>query len=400
MTGTAVSLLRRRDSPDGGKVTHVELFFDLVFVFAITQVSHALLAHLTWLGAMQAAMLLLATWWVWIYTGWVTNFLDPQHVQVRLCLFALMLAGLMLSASIPHAFDTRGLAFACSYVAMQVGRTLFFLWAVRQERESIRRNFVRVLVWLVLSGVFWICGGLVAGDMRIVAWLAALAIEFISPLLFFRVPGLGRSATADWDVDGGHLAERCGLFVIIALGESVLVTGATFAGLDWDGTTLSAFALALLGSIAMWWLYFDSGAGRAHHQFVHAADRGRMARNAYTYLHLPIVGGIIVCAVADELVLRHPGHVGNAGIAALLGGPALYLAGNALFKWACSDRRLPPLSHLAGLGAILAILPVALLHWLSAMALAGLTTAVLLVVATWEVRSLRAAATWHGLPRA
>ena len=120
-------------------------------------------------------------------------------------------------------------------------------------------------------------------------------------------PGLGRSAVADWNVDGGHMAERCGLFIIIALGESLLVTGATFAELTWDGPTLAAFFSAVLGSILMWWIYFDTGAQRGEHRMVHTGDPGRTARSAYTYVHIVIVAGIIVCAVADELVLMHPG---------------------------------------------------------------------------------------------
>jgi len=384
----ARSLLRGR-GPDGGRVGTVELFFDLVFVFAVTQLSHFLLEHPTPVGAVQAALLLVAVWWVWIYTSWVTNWLDPERIPVRLCLFALMAAGLLLSSSIPDAFGARGPVFAGAYVFNQIGRTLFFLWAVRDGPDPMTRNFQRILCWLLLSSVFWIAGALAEGDARLAWWAVALALEVLSPSLYFWVPGLGRSRIADWNVDGAHMAERCALFVIIALGESLLVTGATFAQLAWNAVAAVGLGVAMVGSVAMWWVYFDTGAERASHRIRHAADPGRQARLAYTYLHLLIVAGIIVAAVGDELVLTHPDHLAGAGAAAILGGPALYLLGNALFKWVTNDRRGPPLSHLAGLALLAALVPVALGHHASALALSAATTGVLVLVAAWESLALR-----------
>lgn len=384
----SVSLLRSRGSHDSGKVGMIELFFDLVFVFAVTQLSHSLLAHLNLAGALQATLLLVAVWWVWIFTSWVTNWLDPERTPVRIGLFVLMLAGLLLSVSIPKAFTERGLLFAGAYVFMQVGRTLFALWAVRTESRSLSRNFLRILVWMLFSGLFWIGGGLLEGPQRLACWTLALVIELISPSLFFWVPGLGRSTLADWNVEGNHMAERCGLFVIIALGESLLVTGATFAELPFSAEGLAAFLVAVLGSIALWWIYFDTGAERAHHRIAKASDPGRQARLAYTYLHVLIIAGVIVSAVADELVLVHPGHASTAGIAAIIGGPLLYLLGNALFKWVTSERILPPLSHLIGLALLLGLWPLAQSQVFSALVLGTLTTAVLLLAAAWETRAL------------
>ena len=380
------SLLRTRGQRDSGRVTNVELFFDLVFVFAVTQLSHTLLAHMTLQGILQMSMLLLAVWWVWIYTSWTTNWLDPERLPVRLCMFSLMLAGLLMSASIPEAFAERGLLFAGAYVFMHVGRTIFFLWAVRKEPQNKRRNFQRILVWLMLTGSLWICGGCLEGTSRVTLWTLALGLELIAPSLYYWVPGLGASVIGDWDIDGSHMAERCSLFVIIALGESLLVTGATFAEAPWNGETIVAFLVGVLGTIAMWWLYFDSGAERAHHRIQAAADPGRQARLAYTYLHVLIVGGVIVCAVADEIALAHPGHASDAGIAAILGGPAMYLFANALFKWVTNDRRTPPLSHMAGIVLLAIVAPFA--HSFSALVLASTTTAILIVVATWETIAL------------
>jgi len=383
------SLLRRRGEAGGGRVGMVELFFDLVFVFAVTQLSHTLLADLSVRSALQVGLLLLGVWWVWVYTSWVTNWLDPERVPVRVCLFVLMLAGLVMSVSLPKAFGERGLAFAAAYVFMQVGRPLFFLWAVRGERIARVRNFQRIFVWASLAAVFWIAGALADGHARLASWVAALAIEVVGPALYFRVPGLGRSTLADWDVDGAHMAERCALFIIIALGESLLVSGATFATATWSAATIAAFVVAFVGTVSMWWLYFDKGEHAGVHRITTAADPGRHARVAYTYLHLPVVAGIIVSAVGDELVLAHPGHATGAGIAVMVGGPALYLLGVGAFKWVSNDRPLPPLSHMVGLLLLAALALPAFAHLLSALALAASVCAVLVIVAAWEHVSLR-----------
>ena len=383
------SLLRTRGQRDSGRVSMVELFFDLVFVFAVTQLSHGLLAHLSPLGALQTLMLFLAVWWLWIFTSWITNWLDPEKMPVRVLLFALMLGGLLLSSSIPEAFAGKGAVFGCVFAAMQVGRTLFMLWALRNQSRAQILNFTRILAWFLASAVFWVWGGFEDGPQRTVLWMLAIAVEYVSPSLAFWLPGLGRSSTTEWDIDGGHLSERCGLFVIIALGESILVTGATFAGTAWNATTSAAFLASFLGSIAMWWVYFDTAAERASHRISHSSDPGRIARLAYTYLHLLIIAGIIVCAVADEIVLMHPGHAEAMGVAVILTGPALYLLGNALFKWASNDRRLPPLSHLAGLLLLAALAPFAFAHHFPALGLGIATTSVMILVATWESLALR-----------
>ncbi len=378
------NVLRPRRGHEDSRVTFVELFFDLVFVFAVTQLSHLLLAHLSLLGALQTTLLLMAVWWVWIFTSWVTNWLNPDRAPVRLMLFVLMLAGLVLSTSLPEAFDARGLTFAAAYVFMQVGRSLFMLWALR-HRSGNRRNFQRITVWLALAGGLWIAGGLVDHDARLALWASALFVEYLSPSVGFWTPRLGRSTTADWDIEGGHIAERCGLFIIIALGESVLVTGATFGALPWTPATVTAALAAFVGSVAMWWIYFNIGAERGSRLIAASADPGRLARLAYTYIHLPIVAGVIVAAVADELVLAHPaGHGSPQTIATVLGGPALYLAGNLLFKRATAERL--PLSHLGGLVLLALLVPIAMVA--SPLVTATAASCVLVLVAAWEWRSL------------
>jgi low temperature requirement protein LtrA len=379
-----MSLLRSRGAH--ARVTYVELFFDLVFVFAVTQLSHSLLGRLTLEGAAQTLFLLLAVWWSWMYTCWWTNWLDPDRPSVRAMMFALMLAGMVLAAAIPHAFEGAGLVFAGAYVFMQLARAFFMLGALRGRDDGNYRNFRRITCWLLASSVFWIAGGLAEGHQRTMLWIAALGIEYLGPVVGFVVPGLGRSTTADWRVDGAHMAERCALFVIIALGESILVTGATAASHPATGANVGAFLVAFVGTVAMWWIYFNIGAERGSRQFAGSADPGRVARAVYTYFHIPIVAGIVVCAVADELVIAHPGgHVEPAAAFALIGGPALYLAGNVFFKRASA--KYYPLSHLVGLVLLGALVP---LHALLApLALSAATTAVLIVVAVWETRSLR-----------
>jgi low temperature requirement protein LtrA len=381
----APHMLRSRDGHEHNKATFVELFFDLVFVFAVTQLSHTLLEHFTVDGIIETTLLLMAVWWVWIYTTWVTNWLDPDKTPVRVMLFALMLAGLVLSTSIPDAFGSRALAFAGAYVFMQLGRSLFMLWALRGHNPGNYRNFLRVNAWLVLSAVFWIAGALAHDDARVGLWAAALAVEYLSPSIGFWTPGLGRSTTADWDVEGGHMAERCALFIIIALGESVLVTGATFAKLPWSPITVAAFATAFVGSAAMWWIYFNIGAERGSRRISQSSDPGRLARLAYTYMHLPLVAGIIVAAVGDELVLAHPtGHTDFKTAATTLGGPLLYLIGNLMFKRTTAER--PALSHIVGLILLGGLAPLAPL--LPPLAFAAAANAVLVLVAVWETRSL------------
>jgi low temperature requirement protein LtrA len=368
------------------RVTYAELFFDLVFVFAITQISHTLLAHFTLLGALQVTLLFLAVWWVWVFTSWITNWLDPEKTPVRLLLFAMMLGGLVLSTSIPKAFEERGLWFAIAYAAMQVGKTIFLWLSTPASRPRTRMNAIRIAAWLSTSAIFWITGGIAEGQSRLVLWAIALVIEYISPAVRFWIPRFGASSVADWMIEGGHMAERCALFIIIALGESIVVTGATFAELTWTSENVPAFVSALVGSIAMWWIYFHIGAEAGSEELSKSSEPGRLARLAYTYLHMPIVAGIVVAAVADELVLKHPGgHSDLKTVTSAIGGPLLFLFGTMLFKH--SFRGFLQLSH--GIG----IIALCVLAWfaseMSPLILSILTTAIMIIVAAWETISLR-----------
>jgi low temperature requirement protein LtrA len=368
------------------RVTNAELFFDLVFVYAVTQLSHTLLNHFTPLGAVQVTLLFLAVWWVWVFTTWVTNWLDPEQTPVRILLFLLMLGGLVLSITIPKAFEERGLWFAGAYAAMQVGRTSFWLLATPSHRTLEHHNAIRILAWLCLSAVFWILGGLAEGEMRLYLWIVALGIEYIAPAVRFWTPGLRLSSVEAWSVEGAHMAERCAGFIIIALGEAIVVQGATFAELTWTRENVAAFLSALVGSIAMWWIYFHKGAEAGSEKLSKSAESGRLARLAYTYLHMPIVGGIILAAVADEVVLKHPGgHSDTKTVICAVGGPLLFLVGTILFKHAI--RGFLQLSH--GVGIIALAATAWLGRDLSPLWLSILTTAIMVMVAVWESMSLR-----------
>ncbi len=384
-SATHRGVLRKGDG-EQHRVTYAELFFDLVFVFAITQLSHALLNHLSPRGALEALVLFMAVWWAWIDTAWVTNWVDPNRAPARLMLLVLMLLGLVISASLPTAFGDGALVFALAYATFQCGRSAVVAWMLRGEHRTLQRNFYRILAWNVLTGAVWIAGALADDGARLWLWVLAMALDNFAPLVGFWTPFLGRSSTADWDVEGGHMAERCGLFLIIALGESILVTGSTFAEMPWQWDNVAAFVVAFLGSVAMWWIYFDTGVERGSERIVKSKNPGKLARFTYTYVHQIIVIGVIVCAVADELALAHPGepvHLSSGLI--VLGGPALYVLGNGIFKRPLLNHF--PLSHLMGL--VLLVLVSMVAPFVSVLVLASATTGVLVLVAIWETIALQ-----------
>jgi low temperature requirement protein LtrA len=323
----------RRPAGTDQRATSLELFYDLVFVFAVTQVSHHLLDDLTWRGAGQSAMLLLVVWWSWNYTTWVTNELDPESPVVRLLMIALMLGSLVMSAAIPEAFGEQAGLFVGSYLAIQIGRHIFLTFIAAGPRTLERERAGRILVWFVAAGVFWIAGAVADGTTRTALWLVALAIDYGAPLALFWIPRRPFIGEAAWEVTTAHFSERFGLFIIIALGESIVITGATVSGADLNAAILAAFATAFLTTAAMWWLYFTYVARIAERRLELAENRTRMARDAYTYLHVVLVAGIIVSAVGDELVIAHPSEpLADAEVAAVVAGPAIYLLAHVLFR--------------------------------------------------------------------
>lgn len=377
-------LLRRRDGHHA-RVSFAELFFDLVYVFAVTQLSHELLTNMTPTGVVQTLILWFAVWLGWQYTCWVTNWFDPETPRIRSLLFAVMLAGLVMAAAIPGAFGERGLVFALAYVAIQVGRTAYIVFELGKD-HPLAANYRRMLGWVTIAALFWIGGAFMEGWSRAALWAVAVLCEYVSPMFGFALPGLGRSRTSDWTIEGGHLAERCQLFVIVALGETVLATGATLGRADnWDAAILSAMLATFLGTLAMWWLYFGTSSEDATQTITRSDDPGRIGAY-FHYLHAILVAGIIATAVGNDLVLAHPHDAVKMTYALVLSaGPAIYLLGSAIYKKVVYG--VVPASHIAGVVLLAALVPLAVR--VDLLAMGWLTTIVMLAVSFWEGRLLR-----------
>jgi low temperature requirement protein LtrA len=322
-----IPYIRAQDDAEQ-RATFFELFFDLVYVFAVTQLSHHLLADLSWKGAAEMAFMLIAVYWAWNYTTWMANWFDPETIPVRLALVYVMLASLLMAVAIPQGFGDEALLFACSYSALQIGRNAFVV--VVTPPGAFNQNFKQILAWSVLTAPLWVAGGLASDELRWVLWLAALGLDLLAPLVMFWLPRVGQTPTSQWQINGRHFAERFQLFVIIAIGESIVLTGVTASGTGLGGAHIVALGLAFLGSTALWWLYFGHVAADVAETIGQSAaeEVGRMGRDVYTYLHLPIIAGIVLFAVGDELVVAHPDEsLHLTGAIVTLGGPALYLLG-------------------------------------------------------------------------
>jgi low temperature requirement protein LtrA len=232
----------------------------------------------------------------------------------------------------------------------------------------------------VISGALAVAGGIAAGHAREFLWAAAVGVDLLGGLAGFYTPGLGRSATSDWTIEGGHFAERCQAFILIALGESIVVIGGTLSGLpSVKGAEIAAFVTAFVGSAGLWWLYFDRSADEGARVLAESSDPGRLGRSAYHLIHPIMVGGIIAVAAGDEVVLSHPDAVGEAPVAwMVLGGTALFIAGHAAFKAALWRRvSWPRVAAVVLLGLLGLLAP----H-VSALAIGACAAAVVLAVAT------------------
>jgi low temperature requirement protein LtrA len=380
-------LLRRRDGRDADErgPAPIELFFDLVFVFAFIQISHLLLEHLDARGVVETAVLLAAVWWAWLTTTWLTSWFDPRHMLIGLLLIGTMLVSLVMSMAIPEAFGEQALTFAIAYVVIQIGRSVILLAALGRG-HPLRITFRRVLAWSSVGAVCWITGALVGGNVQLVLWVLAVLVDNVPPFFGSWFPGLGRSSSREWAIEGGHFAERCQLLVIVALGESILVIGASTVRAEITAGTVTAFLLAFLTSVTLWWLYFANSAEAGAMALARADDPGRFALS-FDHFHLIMIAGIITTAVGDELVISHPGDaVTWAESATLVGGPLLYLVGNNLLNRSLTGRMPPSRNISVGVLAVLILLtpfgPPSLL-------LAAVSTTVLVATAAAEVVAVR-----------
>jgi low temperature requirement protein LtrA len=375
---------RRVEEGEEFNADSLELFFDLVYVFAVTQISHLLLSHLSWQGAGQSALILLVIWWAWQFTTWATNELDPEALEVRLMLLGVMFASLLMSIAIPEAFGERALLFAASYVAIQVGRQAFLTFYAATRGSVERSRAVRILAWFCLSGALWIAGALADGPTRTALWVAALLIDYGGPLVTFHIPGLRKVEAEAWDVAAGHFSERFGLFVIIALGESIVITGATTADLALDAATTAAFAFAFLSSAALWWLYFSTVAGLNARALARSDRTVLMARDTYTYGHAVLIAGIVLSAVGDEIVIVHPTeHLAGPELIAVVAGPVVYLLAQLLVRLRHSHEL--SVRRSLGIGGCLVIGGVGTLESVSALVVGGLLVGALIAVVVGDM---------------
>jgi low temperature requirement protein LtrA len=350
---------RPREGADLKRSTLAELFFDLVFVFALTQLSQALMRHLTWGESFRVLLLALAVWWAWSVTAWVTDLYDSQRPEIKLLIIGTMFGVLVMASAVPDAFDQRGMVFAAAYVTLQTGRALVLLLAL--GRHPLRRRPARVLFWFGVSAVPWITGAFVHGTSRVLLWALAVAVDYAAAMLGWPTPVLGRSPTSEWTLAAEHLSERYRQILMIALGDTILTMGSAYsAGRPQVGRT-AALATAFITTVLLWQIYAYRAGARISTSFTSGANRARPAREL-DWNHLAMVAGIVVTAVGNELVILHPfGHTRWSWIAVILGGPALFLTGRAHFGFVvfgyASRPRLIGLLVLAAMTPAMILLP-------------------------------------------
>lgn len=350
------SLHRERREVETPHVTHMELFFDLVFVFAFIQLSHHLLEHLSLQGSLEAVVLFLGVWWAWNYTTWAANWVNPDRPPVRAMMVVLMFLSLLMAIAVPQAFGDRGMLFAVAYVLLQLIRSAFMVVAFGFGHR-MGRNYTQLLAWSAIAGVGWIAGAFADDpELRLLIWAIAVIVDYAAPMHGFALPGMGRTPIADWDLAGGHLAERFHLVVIIALGESILEMGLTLSGITLTGSVSAAFAIGFVLTVSLWWMYFIRHADATVRALIAADDPARIGRSGFAYGHAVMVAGIIVIAVAIAEVLHHPtGDTPTEMAVLLLAGPAVYLAGNAWFNYALACQF--PSSRAYGILALAVLAP-------------------------------------------
>jgi low temperature requirement protein LtrA len=311
-------------------VTPLELFFDLVYVFAIGQLSHHLLEHVDLRTGAETVILALAVVYAWYMTAWGANWLDPDRLPVRMLLVGLMFASLLMSVAIADAFDGRAWLFVSGYLLLQVGRSLFLIVALRGR--PLGEHFVNDLVWELLTGGLWVAGAFADGDARLVLWGVAVVATHAGTWGLHWLPGRGRRIDlGHTEIAAGHLLERFRLFFIIALGETVLTMGNAFTDEPFELERLLALAIGFTGTVALWWCYFQRAEGIGVEVAEMAEDAGAIGWWGTVTLTL-IVLALIGIAVGDELAIAHPGDDATRGFTILtFGGPALFLLAQVFF---------------------------------------------------------------------
>jgi low temperature requirement protein LtrA len=359
---------------DGEGVSPLELFFDLVFVLAITQCT-ALMAHdPTWRGIGQGLVVLALLWWAWVGYAWLTSVVNPDEGAVRLLLFGAMAALLVTSLCIPEAFGDLGLTMVIAYGAVRVAHIVLFVVASRDD-PPFRHSVTGLGVSTAVALGILVAGAMVHGDARMALWLLALVLDMGATLLI---------DTNGWRLEPHHFAERHGLIVIVALGESIVAIGVgAEAGVD--GGVIAAAILGMAVACALWWAYFDVAAMAAARRLAEIGptqEQSEVARDAYSYLHLPLVASVVLIALGMKSTLAHVDDALSWELAsALAGGAALFLVGEVMFKW----RTIRSFSVQRIVAGAVLVLGIPLATKVDALVTVGAVAAVLWLVLGYEV---------------
>ena len=357
------------------RVTPLELFFDLVFVLALTQCTALMAANPTWEGLAQGMLVLGVLWWSWVGYAWLTSVIDPEQIAVRLAIFAAMAAFLVAALCVPEAFGDRGLLFAGAYAIVRYSQLALF--HIASEDDAALRRSLRGLGAGTTVGVALIAAAsFLDGPAQGAVWALALVLDVGEPYLF---------GAEGWRFSPGHFAERHGAIIIIALGESIVAIGVG-SEVGVDAGVVVAAVLGVAVAAALWWLYFDIVALVAERRLAHATpgrEANEIARDSFSYLHFPMVAGIVLAALGLKKTL---GHVGDplelVPAVALLGGVALYLLAHVVFRWRNVHRFSTPRVVAAAL--LLALIPAA--ERVESLITLAIITAVLSVLIVYETR--------------
>jgi low temperature requirement protein LtrA len=360
---------------EGDRVTPLELFFDLVFVLALTQCTALMAATPTWRGLAEGMLVLGVLWWSWCGYAWLTSVVDPEEGVVQLAMFAAMAALLVAALCVPQAFGDRALLFACAYAVVRAAHIALFMIASRED-PALRRSVLTGLAGSTAIGAgLLVAASFADGTLQGGLWTLALLLDMSGPFVF---------GSEGWKLVPGHFAERHGLIVIIALGESIVAIGVgAGAGIDAGVVVAAVLGIAVAG--ALWWLYFDVVALVAERRLSNAAEgreRNEIARDSFSYLHLPMVAGIVLVALGLKKTLEDVDDPLKIVLAtALLGGTAMYLLAHVAFRFR-TVRRFST-QRLLCAALLLALVPAAV--ELPALATLGLLTAVLSALIAYEV---------------
>jgi low temperature requirement protein LtrA len=360
------------------QVTPLELFFDLVFVFAITQVTSLLADDPTWGGVLRGMLVLVALWWAWTGYAWLTSTMDVDEGGVRLAMLASMGAMLGVALAVPGAFGDDAALFGVAYLVVRLLHIVLYS-IVGRDDPDLRGAVLRFAPTAIFGASLLVLAGFVEGDERIAVWVVALAIDYLGPVVI----GGGRG----WRVAPEHFAERHGLIILIALGESIIALGVG-AGFELDTGVIVAAALGIIVVSALWWLYFDVAAIFARRRLMEArgVELARLARDSYSYLHLPMIAGIVLFALGLKTTLGHAGEaLETVPAVGLCGGAALYLLGHIAFLFRTTGRVFR--RRTVGAIALLALVPAAVA--VPALAALGLVSAVCALVVMYEALRYR-----------